>query len=210
MVGIKVKHSVFGVGTVTAQDDKYLTIEFANKTSRFIYPDVFEKFIRAEDPAVQDEIIRNINDAKVRAEQKRKADEAARKAAEEHKATEEAARRAEISRKTSYSPKAAARTQRIDGKRRRSLFSRATHLKRSTRVVISGLPFQTKQDLLLTTGRDCLTLEKATLFYMVAMDMFRQSVLHVTHAMSVHSQQNSRLRICGNATVVDWIATTYA
>ena len=117
MVRIKVKHSGFGVGTVTAQDDKYLTIEFANKTSRFIYPDVFEKFIRAEDPAVQDEIIRNINDAKVRAEQKRKADEAARKAAEEHKATEEAARRAEISRKTSYSPKAAARTQRIDGKR---------------------------------------------------------------------------------------------
>ena len=51
MVGIKVKHSVFGVGTITAQDDKYLTVEFANKTSRFIYPDAFEKFIKAEDPS---------------------------------------------------------------------------------------------------------------------------------------------------------------
>lgn len=117
MVGIKVKHPVFGVGTITAQDDKYLTVEFANKTSRFIYPDAFEKFIKAEDPSVQDEIIRNINDAKVKAEQKRKADEAARKAAEEHKAAEDAARLAGTSRKPSYSPKAAARTQRIDGKR---------------------------------------------------------------------------------------------
>ena len=77
------KHAVFGAGTITGKDGNYITIEFATKTSKFVYPDAFEKFIKAVDPAVQQAITDSIRDAKEAAEQKRQAEEAARKAAEE-------------------------------------------------------------------------------------------------------------------------------
>jgi len=117
LTGIKVKHSVFGIGEIKACAGNYLTIEFPSKTSKFIYPDAFEKFIKAEDAEVQAAIIKEINDAKAAAEQKRLAEEAARKAAEERKAAEDAARRAEIGRKTAYKPKPVERAQREDGHR---------------------------------------------------------------------------------------------
>ena len=64
LIGLKVKHAVFGVGTIT---------------------DAFEKFIKAEDSAVQQAIVDEINDAKAATEQKHKAEEAAHKAAEEQR-----------------------------------------------------------------------------------------------------------------------------
>lgn len=117
LIGLKVKHAVFGIGTITKKDGNYITVEFAAKTTKFVYPDAFEKFIKAEDAAVQQAIMDGINEAKVAAEQKRQAEEAARKAAEERKAAEDAARRAAIGRKTSYTPKPAVRAQRVDGQR---------------------------------------------------------------------------------------------
>lgn len=85
MIGLKVKHTVFGAGTITEKYGNYITVEFAAKTTRFVYPDVFEKYIKAEDPAVQQAIEADINNEKVVAEQKRQAEEAARKAAEEQR-----------------------------------------------------------------------------------------------------------------------------
>lgn len=85
LIGLKVKHTVFGVGTITEKDGNYITVEFAVKTTKFVYPDAFEKFIKADEPSVQQAITDEINDAKAAAEQKRQAEEAARKAAEEQR-----------------------------------------------------------------------------------------------------------------------------
>jgi hypothetical protein len=74
LLHIKVTHTVFGVGTVTEFDGKYTTVQFAHKSSKFPYPDAFEKFIKAEDSAVQESIMNDIVTAK-RAEEERKAAE---------------------------------------------------------------------------------------------------------------------------------------
>ena len=85
LIGLKVKHTAFGVGVITDLEGNYITVEFASKTSKFVYPDAFEKFLEAEHVAVQQMILDSINDAKAAAEQKRQAEEAARKAAEEQR-----------------------------------------------------------------------------------------------------------------------------
>ena len=85
LIGLKVKHAVFGVGTITERDGNYITIEFAAKITKFVYPDAFEKFIKAEDSELQQAIMDEINNAKAASEQKRQAEEAARKAAEEQR-----------------------------------------------------------------------------------------------------------------------------
>ena len=85
LIGLKVKHTAFGVGVITDLEGSYITVEFASKTSKFVYPDAFEKFLEAEHVAVQQMILDSINDAKAAAEQKRQAEEAARKAAEEQR-----------------------------------------------------------------------------------------------------------------------------
>lgn len=82
LIGLKVKHAVFCIGTITEKGGNYITVEFTAKTTKFVYPDAFEKFIKAEDPAVQQAISDKINDAKAAAEQKRQAE---RKAAEEQR-----------------------------------------------------------------------------------------------------------------------------
>ena len=87
LIGLKVKHTVFGAGVITELEGNYITIEFAAKITKFVYPDAFGKFIKSEDPAVQQSIVDSINDAKAAAEQKRQAEEAARKAAEEQRRT---------------------------------------------------------------------------------------------------------------------------
>ena len=62
----QVKHITLGVGTIVAQDDKYITVEFASKTSRFQYPapDTFVKFLRAEDESIQVAILQEIAEQK--------------------------------------------------------------------------------------------------------------------------------------------------
>lgn len=62
LVGQKVKHSAFGTGTVTKQDDVgHITVEFPNKISIFQYPMAFEKFLEAEDDNLQAEILSELN-----------------------------------------------------------------------------------------------------------------------------------------------------
>ena len=55
--GEKVKSPVFGVGTIVVQDASSITVEFAEKSCRFIYPDAFERFLTAENPDVQANIV---------------------------------------------------------------------------------------------------------------------------------------------------------
>ena len=69
LIGLKVKHTVFGAGVITEMEGNYITVEFAAKTTRFVYPDAFEKFIKAEDSVLQQAIVDEINDAKAAAEQ---------------------------------------------------------------------------------------------------------------------------------------------
>ncbi|NLJ65414.1 MAG: hypothetical protein GX337_08515 [Christensenellaceae bacterium] len=76
LLGLKVKHNVFGDGVVIEKVDSYITVEFVEKTAKFAYPDVFEKFLKAEDVDVQTNIIKEIEMIKVETEQKRKAEEA--------------------------------------------------------------------------------------------------------------------------------------
>lgn len=85
LIGLKVKHAVFGAGVITEMEGNYITVEFASKTTKFVYPDAIEKFIKAEDSMLQQAITDEINNAKAAAEQKRQAEEAARKAAEERR-----------------------------------------------------------------------------------------------------------------------------
>lgn len=85
---LKVKHSVFGVGVITEISDNYLIIKFATRESKFVYPDAFEKFIIADDEAVQAEIIEEIKNKKLAAEAQQQAAEEAHKAEEKLCATE--------------------------------------------------------------------------------------------------------------------------
>jgi hypothetical protein len=70
---IKVKHNMLGVGTVTEFDGKYITIQFVGRTSRFVYPDAFDKFLKAEDPTVQEAIMADIVAAKQAENERRQA-----------------------------------------------------------------------------------------------------------------------------------------
>jgi hypothetical protein len=79
---LKVKHSVFGVGVITEISDNYLIIKFATRESKFVYPDAFEKFITADDEAVQAEIIEEIKNKKLAAEAQQQAAKEAHKAEE--------------------------------------------------------------------------------------------------------------------------------
>lgn len=83
LIGLKVKHNTFGTGVITKKEGNYITVEFVSRTTKFLYPDAFEKFIKAEDANVQQIIIDGIYEAKAATEQKRQAEEAVRKAAEE-------------------------------------------------------------------------------------------------------------------------------
>ena len=64
LIGMKVKHKVFGEGTVTACEEandgtksSYITVEFAAKTSKFLYPDALGKFITAVDEEVNNQLL---------------------------------------------------------------------------------------------------------------------------------------------------------
>lgn len=85
LIGIKVKHTVFGTGVITEQLGNYITVQFTAKTTRFVYPDAFDKFVKAEDAEIHAAIVKGIEETKAAAEQQRRAEEIARKAAEEQR-----------------------------------------------------------------------------------------------------------------------------
>lgn len=88
MVGTKVKHLRLGKGEIIAADDKSITVKFAIRTMNFVYPDIFETFLKAEDEEVQASIMRDICESKKIAEQKRKDMEAERQAEKERQQNE--------------------------------------------------------------------------------------------------------------------------
>lgn len=94
IIGTKVKHALWGAGTIISLVNNYMEIEFTIGVKKLVYPDAFEKYIKAEDPDMQAAILQMIKDAKNAVEQRKRDEEAARKAEAERKAAEEAARRA--------------------------------------------------------------------------------------------------------------------
>ncbi|HEX3016759.1 MAG TPA: hypothetical protein VHP31_02770 [Caproicibacter sp.] len=119
----KVKHKMLGVGTVVTQDDRYIIVEFAIRTSKFSYPspNTFTKFLQAEEPAVQAAILQEIADAKALEDAEKRVAEEAKQRAEDAQARMEAQRTAETAAKKpvrSISPKkVVAKQERIPGKR---------------------------------------------------------------------------------------------
>ena len=57
---LQVRHKSFGVGTVVANDGKYIKVKFENAEKNFVYPDSFEKFLTLADGTVTDEILADI------------------------------------------------------------------------------------------------------------------------------------------------------
>ena len=57
---LQVRHKSFGVGTVIANDGKYIKVKFENAEKNFVYPDSFEKFLTLADGTVTDEILADI------------------------------------------------------------------------------------------------------------------------------------------------------
>ena len=57
---LQVNHKVFGLGTITAKDGKYIRVKFASAEKNFVYPDSFEKFLTLADGTVTDEIIADL------------------------------------------------------------------------------------------------------------------------------------------------------
>ncbi len=53
---IVVEHKIFGTGTVTEGDGTYIIVNFEGKNRRFRYPEAFNSLLKAKDPAVQEEI----------------------------------------------------------------------------------------------------------------------------------------------------------
>ena len=87
LVGITVKHPSFGAGVITEQTGNYITVEFSEKTTKFVCPDAFNKYLKAEDAEIQAMIMQGIEEAKVAVAQQRQEEEATRKAAEEQRST---------------------------------------------------------------------------------------------------------------------------
>lgn len=77
LINLKVKHKAFGEGVITNFLGNTLTIQFVEKETRFIYPNAFEKFLVADEAAIQTAIVKEIHDAKQAAELQRQAIEAA-------------------------------------------------------------------------------------------------------------------------------------
>ena len=53
MIGLKVIHKTLGIGTIIEHKNSYITVEFETKTSGFVYPDAFEKFLTLENAEEQ-------------------------------------------------------------------------------------------------------------------------------------------------------------
>ena len=85
MIGLKVIHKTLGIGTIIEYKNSYITVEFETKTSGFVYPDAFEKFLAFENEERQRHIINEIEKKKAEVEEKKHAEETARKAEQERK-----------------------------------------------------------------------------------------------------------------------------
>lgn len=95
LIDEKVKHLTLGDGTIVAQNDKFISVEFATKTSKFTYPGpgTFTKFLQAKDPAVQAAIRQEIANTKSAAEAQKRAEGEVRQRTEAQRAAEATAKK---------------------------------------------------------------------------------------------------------------------
>lgn len=75
LIGEKVTSARYGIGTIISIDSGYMTVQFAEKTSKFKYPDAFQKHIFLENETLQSEMN---NIATVAVEEKAAAEEKAK------------------------------------------------------------------------------------------------------------------------------------
>lgn len=91
LVNEKVKHISFGDGVITEEKDCKIWVQFQEEIGSkiFIYPDAFEKFLRAEDPEVEDSVLEELHS-------KQEKIELEQRARKEHEASELAERKARL------------------------------------------------------------------------------------------------------------------
>ena len=56
LIGEKVESTKYGVGTITAIESGYVTVQFTDKVSKFKYPDAFQAKITFKNRSLQDEV----------------------------------------------------------------------------------------------------------------------------------------------------------
>lgn len=108
LLNTKVIHKMLGEGIITEAGDNYVSVKFASKVSRFIFPIAFEKFITAENSDIQEMIIEEINRAR---------NEEHKKQAEREMVRQQERTRVNAEKKASANKKSVARPKRISGKR---------------------------------------------------------------------------------------------
>ena len=101
-----VHHVRYGVGTVLRCEDAMITVDFpAAGQKQFVFPDAFERFLKAEDPQIAAEITESIILKKAEEDAIRREQEALQKALAEAKAM------AKPARARTARPRTAARTK---------------------------------------------------------------------------------------------------
>lgn len=58
---LAVRHKSFGDGVIVLQNDKYITVKFSEIEKKFVYPDIFEKFLTLADGSVPQEILADLD-----------------------------------------------------------------------------------------------------------------------------------------------------
>ena len=56
LIGEKVISTSYGTGTITSAEGNYMTVQFPEKSSKFKYPDAFQKQISLENDSLQAEM----------------------------------------------------------------------------------------------------------------------------------------------------------
>ena len=143
LIDCRVKHTILGNGTVTAQEAAQVTVSFATKTSRFVYPNAFASFLICEDPTIQDAILTEIAEANAAAEVQKHAEEEARQKAEEQRAAEAAEKRAAVI-STTTKKKVTSTYKRIPGKRMTFFVFQGTTYDRESRGGYIWAPITSK------------------------------------------------------------------
>lgn len=59
MLNERVEHNTFGIGVITEVNDNKIWVEFQDSigTKIFLFPDAFEKFLKAENPTVEENVL---------------------------------------------------------------------------------------------------------------------------------------------------------
>lgn len=61
---LEVLHKAFGKGTVVSVNGKYFTVKFESVEKTFVYPDIFEKFLKLADGSISPEIAADLESCK--------------------------------------------------------------------------------------------------------------------------------------------------